>query len=144
MSAARSKGKEPSAGSPYAELSAAFDRHEKLLTSIDTHLDALVDLTTKERLGSPHLTVPQAAAYLSVSIDGLRKKMRTGTIPHHKRPGCRPYLLRHEIDAWLSDPGTCCPVRAEAEGLKECTDDNETVEKLLARAKPPKSRADRG
>ena len=146
MSAPRSRSPSRSTTAPHpdADTNDVVHGHVELLTSIDAHLAALVQLTSKQHLGSPHLSIAEAAVYLGISVDNLRRRMRAGNIPHHKRPGCRPYLLRNEIDAWLSDPGTCCPVRAEAEGLKECTDDNETVKKLLAKAKPPKLRADRG
>ena len=81
-------------------------RHTELLANIDAHLAALVHLTTKERLDSPHLTIAEAAVYLGITPDTLKRKMRRSDIPFHRRPGTAPYFLKHELNGWLSDPET--------------------------------------
>ena len=140
----RSPSRSTTAPDPDVDTSDVVHRRTELLTSIDTHLAALVDLATKQRLGSPHLTIAEAAVYLGISVDNLRRKMRAGKIPHHKRPGSRPYLLRHEINQWLADPATLCGAGCadEQEDTPNGHEKNgginrRQLEGLLRGAKPP-------
>ena len=115
---ARSRKNKPSAADRHVELLAAFGRHEKTLAEVNAHLATLVELTTKQRLGSPHLSISEAAAYLGITKDTLQGKMGRGDVPFHRRPGTAPYFLKHEIDEWLSDPETLCATNGPARSLE--------------------------
>ena len=142
---ARSRRKEPADSDPHVDVLDALDRHEKLLTEISKHLETLVRLTTKERRGSPHLTIAEAGVYLGVAADTIKRKMKRGDIPYHRRPGTAPYFLKHELNAWLSDPGALCPATATPAENQETQDDTsentpfdeEAIQRFIDRADFP-------
>ena len=139
------RGTGPPAKAPPDDLLAELHRHQEILADIAGHLDALVHLTTKQRLGSPHLGIAETAAYLGVATDTLKKKMTGGAVPFHRRAGTAPYFLKPELDAWLEDPTTLVPARPtqpqETEFANDRPDavpfDEAQIQRLLDRAEPP-------
>ena len=108
----------------------------------------LIRQATKTGLGSPHLSVAEAATYIGITPDTLKRKIQKGEVPCHRRPGMRPYFLRNEIDEWLAAPSTlCAPVAPFAENQEVKPDheetgsiDEEEIRELLEGANPPGSR----
>jgi excisionase family DNA binding protein len=92
-----------------------LDCQRLALVSLDpAALDALarlVETRVLERLddrqGWPEwLSVENAAAYLDVSPERVRKLIAAGKLPSYSEgPGCRRFLRRSEIDAAMSELG---------------------------------------
>ena len=145
MSTARSQShsRETAAPDSDADPQDALHRHEQLLTSINAHLAALAQMTSKERLGSLHLSIAEAAVYLGIRPDTLQHKMQRGEVPFHRRPGYRSYFLRNELDKWLTDATTFQFGRRDRTGQKTIYDQDShnlelrRVARFLKGAKPP-------
>ena len=134
----RSPSRSTTASHPDADHHAALHRHAELLANIDAHLAALVQLTSKQQLSSPHLTIAEAAIYLGIKPDTLNRKMVRRELPFHRRPGTTPYFIRHELDKWLADPETLVVKingicgQEDADGNQEAGPLNrETLKRLL-------------
>ena len=115
-----------------------------VLKKISDQLTSLTQAAVKQKLGSEHLAVPELAAYIGLSVDSIRRKIRNREIPFHERPGFRPYFLKSEINRWLEDPATLRSASIkvdEPDNPTECVHDQESVERILARAKAPPRRA---
>ena len=77
-----------------------------VVTQLCEYLQELRKDLAKQKLGSPHLSITQAANYLGITSDTLKRKMKHGELPFHHRPGTATYFLKHELNQWLSDPRT--------------------------------------
>jgi len=94
---------------------------------------------TKQQLGSPHLSLKEAAIYLGITTDTLTRKIHGCDIPVHRRPGMHPYFLKHEIDRWLEDPATLAQTQEEDEedGDSNSACEIDVIKDLLEEADPP-------
>ena len=137
---ARFRNKKSQHSNLRTDIRDALGRHERLLAEISKHLATLVRLATDDRAASPHLTIAEAGLYLGLSPDSIRRKMHAGDIPYHDRPGCRPYFLKHELDAWFADWDMFRPARPCARKPKsqeDCVYDQERIDEIVSRAKLP-------
>jgi excisionase family DNA binding protein len=72
-----------------------FDEfYETVAQRVASHVAAILDRPAE------WLTVPQVAAYLRTSEDGIRALVKRGRIPHHRAAG-RILFERAEIDDWV-------------------------------------------
>jgi excisionase family DNA binding protein len=63
-------------------------------------------VATPNDSGSPILTTAQAAEFLQVHVEYLRKMVREGRVPAHRFPGGREIrFLRDELVEWLRAQG---------------------------------------
>lgn len=63
--------------------------------------------TPNHDAGSPILTTAQAAEFLQVHVEYLRRMVREGRVPAHRFPGGREIrFLRDELIEWLRAQGS--------------------------------------
>lgn len=84
-----------------------------------------MDSTTKERYGSPWLTMTEAAAYARCRAERIRALVHTGELPAHPGIGCDPaartgrwtvLIKKSDIDALIERDAVEHPL-AEALGM---------------------------
>ena len=122
ISERRSPARSRTGNSRNEDIRGAVLRLEEVVASINGQLATLIRQSTKKQLGSPHLSVAEAAVYLGVKPDTLKRKMQRGEVPFHRRSGTAPYFLKQEIDKWLADPETLCVSRERALSREEPSD----------------------
>ena len=113
-------------------------RQGELLRQIAQHLEVVAGQTTKSRLRSPHLSIDEAAAYLGIKPDTLKRKMQRRVLPFHRRPGGSPYFMKSKLDRWLADPVTLVVGLPDAGGMEALNGrqtqgplDAETIRRLI-------------
>ena len=122
-------------------------RQEDLLRSIAGHLETLARQIAKSQLGSPHLTIAEAATFLGCSQRTLKRRMAEGQIPFHHPSGWRPFFVKDELTEWLKNPATLCLQRGDRDVGQEDIHaetglEKEEIKRLFKGALPPEDPCD--
>jgi excisionase family DNA binding protein len=98
---------------------------ETVSASMDHLLDAIADRIAERvlaRLGPDEpepdswMDLSDAAAYLGLHRDTLRKNAKTGGVPYQQdRAGCRLYFRRSDLDHWREQGGAPTTIARLAE-----------------------------
>lgn len=69
---------------------------ERRLTTLEHRTDGLCESPDRKQV----MTVPEAAAFLGISVSGLYKLTAASLIPHYKPRKKNIYFYRPELEKW--------------------------------------------